>query len=239
MSQNTSYRIGFKFWLNIDKPNQLEIADTIELLKNERSFTQTIRDGIRLVCDLRNGKLDVLFELFPWVRAEFMEYMRDLQLPVPIQAEVVPAPQIVEPTAQQTHADRVWLESEQERIEAERKWHEKRMQDAEKALVAEREKIEQERSQTQNAIQQQLERLEQLLIQQGNQPIPQRLQPIAGGAGGNPARNSSGLQALNVPNFSAPTYDDEDDDLIMDVQKPVSSGNATQNFLRSMQALQQ
>ena len=38
-----------------------------------------MRDGIRLVSDLRNGNLDVLFELFPWVRAEFLEYMASMQ----------------------------------------------------------------------------------------------------------------------------------------------------------------
>ncbi|MGB7340845.1 MAG: hypothetical protein WBC91_18250, partial [Phototrophicaceae bacterium] len=194
MTQNTSHRIGFKFWLNLRKEDEAAIADQVEMLKNERSFTQTIRDGIRLICDLKNGKLDVLFELFPWVRAEFMEYMRDLA-----PASTTPTPQIAQPSAQQAYADQTWLNAEQERIEAERKWHEKRMQDAEQALAAERKKIEKERSQTQNAIQEQLERLEKLLLQQGNQPI-------TGGAGGNPAQNSSGLQALNVPTFSTPTY---------------------------------
>ena len=77
------FRLRQTFWLNLLKPEEAELADTIEILKNERSFAKVIRDGIRLVNDLRKGKLDVLFELFPWVRAEFLEYMRALQ-PQPV-----------------------------------------------------------------------------------------------------------------------------------------------------------
>ena len=32
-----------------------------------------------LMSDLRAGNLDVLFELFPWVRADFLEYMAAIQ----------------------------------------------------------------------------------------------------------------------------------------------------------------
>ena len=62
----------FTFWLNYNKDEELLLAETIDELKRERSFSKTIRDGIRLVNSLRKGKLDVLFELFPWVKAEFM-----------------------------------------------------------------------------------------------------------------------------------------------------------------------
>lgn len=63
-----SYRLMYRFWLDMGKTNEEAIADQIELLKNERSFTQTIRDGIRLIVDLRQGNTDVLFELFPLIR---------------------------------------------------------------------------------------------------------------------------------------------------------------------------
>jgi hypothetical protein len=66
------YRLRFTFWLDMLKPEELEIADQIEHLKNERSFANTIRDGIRLICDLRQGRVDVLFELFPWIKSEFI-----------------------------------------------------------------------------------------------------------------------------------------------------------------------
>jgi len=67
VSQNR-YRLRFTFWLDMLKPDELALADKIELLKNQRLFAQTIRDGIRLVCDLRAGRLDVLYELHPLLR---------------------------------------------------------------------------------------------------------------------------------------------------------------------------
>ena len=180
------------------------------------------------MCDLRNGKLDILFELFPWVRAEFMQYMHDLQLPQVGQAIPANEPQQVGETQQ------AWIEAEQERLESERKWQEKRLQDAEKALEVERKKIQTERTQAQNQMQAQLDRLEQLLLQQGNLPISGGVQPIGGG-GGSP----SGLKALTVPKFSPPTFDDDDDDMDLNVAKAKGSGNAASNFLASMQRLSQ
>ena len=64
------YRLMFKFWLDVTKPEEGRIADKIEILKNERTFSQVIRDGIRLMWDLKQGKTDVLYELFPWVQAD-------------------------------------------------------------------------------------------------------------------------------------------------------------------------
>src|SRR5690606_32008444 len=57
----------FPFWLDMQKPAERELADQIELLKNDRSFAATVRNGIRLMIDLRAGRLDVLLELFPWI----------------------------------------------------------------------------------------------------------------------------------------------------------------------------
>ena len=65
-------RERFMFWLDLNSDNDFEVADMITQLKSARRFTSTIRDGIRLICDLRVGRLDVLFELFPWVKAEFI-----------------------------------------------------------------------------------------------------------------------------------------------------------------------
>jgi hypothetical protein len=237
------FRLRFTFWLDVNKEDEAEIADKVEKLKQDRLFVQTIRDGIRLICDLRDGKLDVLFELFPWVKAEFMEYIREVQ-PVPSEEsrgnELPEASKpVTQQTPQQIHAEKQWLEAEQERLEAERQWHEKRMRDAEKALAAEREKIESERRQTQGLLQQQLERLEKLLLQQGNKPISGSggLQSLGNGGGG--PSNSGGLNSLTTPQFSPPIYDDDDDDLTLEVKKAKGDSSATQNFLKSMQALQQ
>lgn len=61
------YRKMFPFQLDLNKPEEYEIAQQIKELKRKRSFSKTVRDGIRLICDLRKGRLDVLHELFPWV----------------------------------------------------------------------------------------------------------------------------------------------------------------------------
>ena len=72
-------REKFKFWLDLDKDGELLVAEQIDELKRSRQFTATIRNGIRLICDLKAGRLDILFELFPWVRADFLEYMASIQ----------------------------------------------------------------------------------------------------------------------------------------------------------------
>lgn len=65
--RHTRYRKFFPFQLDLNKPDEAEIANQIDELKRKRSFSRTIRDGIRLICDLRNGRVAVLQELFPWV----------------------------------------------------------------------------------------------------------------------------------------------------------------------------
>ena len=62
------FRLRFTFWLDMQKADEAELADTIEELKQKRTFVSTVRDGIRLICDIRAGRIDVLFELFPWVK---------------------------------------------------------------------------------------------------------------------------------------------------------------------------
>lgn len=62
------FRLKFVFWLDLDKEGDEVVADMITSLKEKRQFTATIRDGIRLICDLREGKTDVLFDLFPQMR---------------------------------------------------------------------------------------------------------------------------------------------------------------------------
>jgi hypothetical protein len=63
------YRKQIRFWLNLEDDSEYAIAEQVEILKRQRNFTAAIRDGIRLVCDLRAGRVDVLLELFPFVRS--------------------------------------------------------------------------------------------------------------------------------------------------------------------------
>ncbi len=60
-------RQQYLFWLDMNKPADVELAVTIAELKTCRKFAQTIRDGIRLIEDLRAGRLDMLLTLFPSV----------------------------------------------------------------------------------------------------------------------------------------------------------------------------
>lgn len=156
---NERFRLQHKFWLDMSKSDEAQLADQIDELKQTRAYSKTIRDGIRLICDLRAGRLEVLFELFPWVRAEFLEYMQSLQ-----------------PTAPAVDTE----------------------------------------------VKTQLERLEQLLRQQGSPPAP-------------PA---GGPKPLAVTSTAPPVFDeDEDADLL--VVKPASGGsNSTERFLRAAFALQ-
>jgi hypothetical protein len=64
------FRERFIFWLDLNRNEDFEVADMITDLKQERNFTATVRDGIRLICDLRAGRVGVLLELFPWLKAE-------------------------------------------------------------------------------------------------------------------------------------------------------------------------
>lgn len=63
----------YTFWLDMLKADEHELADLIEELKHSRSFVRMIRDGLRLVNDLRLGRVGVLLELAPWVQ----EYFKD------------------------------------------------------------------------------------------------------------------------------------------------------------------
>ena len=64
------FRLKFMFWLDLTKEDEYELAEQIDILKQQRRFVETIRDGIRLVVDLRAGRTDRLFAMFPWLAAE-------------------------------------------------------------------------------------------------------------------------------------------------------------------------
>ncbi len=71
------FRMRFVFWLDLQKQDENQIAEQIEILKQERSFSKAVRNGIRLICDLRAGRTDVLLELFPWVAERFQQPQND------------------------------------------------------------------------------------------------------------------------------------------------------------------
>jgi hypothetical protein len=76
------FRLRQVFWLDLHKSDEAQLAETIETLKVQRTFASTIRDGIRLVCDLRAGQLDILLTLFPWVEEAFYQRFTGHESPV-------------------------------------------------------------------------------------------------------------------------------------------------------------
>lgn len=56
------------FWLDYAKPDESDLAEYIDQLKAQRKFVTTIKQGLRLIRDLREGRVDVLIELFPHLR---------------------------------------------------------------------------------------------------------------------------------------------------------------------------
>lgn len=94
----------YKFWLNLADDTEYTIAEICEYAKSKREYARLIRDGIRLLWDLRQGNTTVLSELFPWVlnqpnRAgveteQFISIMRQAARPVPPVESVNAAPAI-------------------------------------------------------------------------------------------------------------------------------------------------
>lgn len=72
-------RYKFQFWLNGDKDDELLVAETIDELKQRRSFSAVVRDGIMIVKELREGRVDLLLKLFPFVLDAIAE-----RLPPPV-----------------------------------------------------------------------------------------------------------------------------------------------------------
>jgi hypothetical protein len=63
-----SFRMRFTFWLDLNKSDESELADIVDTLKSQRGYASAIRDGLRLVWELRQGKTEHLLKLFPFVR---------------------------------------------------------------------------------------------------------------------------------------------------------------------------
>lgn len=62
-----SFRLRFAFQLDDMRQDESELIDYIQELKTQRKFVTTIKQGLRLIRDLRAGRSDVLLSLFPHV----------------------------------------------------------------------------------------------------------------------------------------------------------------------------
>lgn len=73
MTSETPKRIRyqFRFWLDAAKDDELELCAYHDQLKERRQWQPTIRDALRLIRDLRAGRVNVLLELFPSIERIF------------------------------------------------------------------------------------------------------------------------------------------------------------------------
>jgi hypothetical protein len=251
-------RKRFTFWLDDTKHEQNELIEQVDQLKQTRSFASTIRDGIRLVSDLRKGSLDVLFELFPFVRAEFLQYVESLQINVG-QGEkktLTEQNEVLQTMVNQQSNRVAEVEAENARLQAKIEGLQAVAEESEDYIAELEAELDKQDEDTISPIQQKLDRLEQLLLQQGHVPIETTSQPVGPPADeNNPSRPSGGgglkpigqgnsvgikpiggLQPIKLP---PPNFDDDDDLPELTITKAKSDGSATQNFLNSLRALQE
>lgn len=71
-----SFRLRFSFWLDLKKPFEDMLAEAIDQLKNERMFSRAIREGLAIWLTLRERDTSLLFELHPWI-------LENIQTPAP------------------------------------------------------------------------------------------------------------------------------------------------------------
>lgn len=75
------FRLRFTFWLDVLKPKEQDIAERIEVLKEERQFSKAVRVGLLIFDDLRLGNIDYLLDQFPWVKDRIIaKYSSELDL---------------------------------------------------------------------------------------------------------------------------------------------------------------
>lgn len=63
-------RIQFRFWCDIQKPDESRLAEELDYQKSQRTFAQVIRDALFLFFDLKRGSATLLRQLFPDVVAQ-------------------------------------------------------------------------------------------------------------------------------------------------------------------------
>lgn len=57
-----------RFWLDMRKDDESFLHEFVQDLKSQRLFAATIRNALLLIYDLREGRVDMLLEMFPFVR---------------------------------------------------------------------------------------------------------------------------------------------------------------------------
>ena len=68
--KDTRRRYMFRFFLNINKPDQLKLAERLESLRLARQFAPTLRNALKLFFDLLAGNTTELRRQFPGIVAD-------------------------------------------------------------------------------------------------------------------------------------------------------------------------
>lgn len=66
-------RIRIEIRINVSRAEDRELQAVTDDLKAERQLSNVVRQGIALIVDLRAGRTDVLFALFPYLRARIVQ----------------------------------------------------------------------------------------------------------------------------------------------------------------------
>lgn len=66
-------RIFIEIRINPNRPDHLELEQLVDALKDSGELSDYIRLGLPLITDLKAGRLDMLFYLFPHLRAQFVQ----------------------------------------------------------------------------------------------------------------------------------------------------------------------
>jgi len=74
-------RRNVTFWLDERHGLDSDLLRYVRQLKAAREFSSAVKDGLRLIRDLRAGNLDVLFELFPWIERALYDALKESQKP--------------------------------------------------------------------------------------------------------------------------------------------------------------
>jgi hypothetical protein len=72
-NEKKRFREQQQFWLDLNKPEEAALSQTIVQLKADREFASTVRQGIVLIVALRGGDLSLLDEMFPQVVDEIFQ----------------------------------------------------------------------------------------------------------------------------------------------------------------------
>jgi hypothetical protein len=204
---DTRNRIQFRFWLDSKKSDENQLIGDLNHFKSKRKFADTIRRALSLFFALMLGDVSLLKEYFPGVvQAIQNEARTDLE------------------------AENARLRERLLGLQGVIDENEDYIQELEADLDKKQPSTPQD-----NAIQAQLDRLEDLLLSQGYRPETPTQAPE------NRVNSGVGLKGLSnsLPTFSAPQFDDDDlddDNFVLDIRKD-TSGNSSLNFINAMKGL--